>query len=484
MAGWDLTRERATTSELERLVDLSVDMLCVMSLSSRFLVVNPAWTLTLGWPEAELRGRRAFELIHPDDRERALLQGARLREPGAEVHDFEVRCRHRDGSERWLVWGVRSDGERLYAVARDVTSRRLAEETLRNNEQWLRKLVETAHEGIWVLDAEDRTTFVNERLAQMLGYGVDEMLGRPVYDFLTEPGTELARSRLAGRRRGISDSQESRLVRKDGEEIWVIVSGSPLTREDGSYAGTLDMLVDIADRRGREQALRASEERYRNIVETTAEGVWMIDADHHTTYVNRRMAEMLGYTIDEMLGRPVSDFLGATGQPDAALEPRQREVLYVRKDGSRMWGLLSGSPLTNGNGGYGGALAMVSDITERKHAEVERARLAAIVESSPDAIFSTDTDHVITSWNRAAERLYGYTEQEAVGQPVFMLAPPDKLDAWQQMGRLLDDGGAQQSFVGEQVHKDGSLLPVESSLSAIHSADGRVMGALAIVRAR
>ncbi len=483
MAGWDLTHERATTSELERLVDLSVDMLCVMSLSSRFLVLNPAWTLTLGWTEEELRGRRAFELIHPDDRERALLEGARLRERGAETHDFEVRCRHRDGSDRWLLWGVRSDGERLYAVVRDVTGRRHDEEALRNSEQWLRKLVQTAHEGIWVLDADDRTVFVNERLEEMLGYGVDEMLGRPVYDFLTEPGQELARSRLASRRRGVSDSQETRLVRKDGEEIWVIVSGSPLTGEDGGYAGTLDMLVDIADRRGREQALRASEERYRNIVETTAEGVWMIDADHRTTYVNRRMAEMLGYTVDEMLGRPVGDFLGADGQPDSALEPRQREVLYVRKDGSRMWGLLSGSPLTNGNGGYGGALAMVSDITERKHAEVERARLAAIVESSPDAIFSTDADHLITSWNRAAERLYGYTEEEAIGQSVFMLAPPAAVEQWREMGGALHRG-AQNSFEGEQVHKDGTRLKVESSLSAIHAPDGRVMGALAIVRER
>jgi PAS domain S-box-containing protein len=200
--------------------------------------------------------------------------------------------------------------------------------------------------------------------------------------------------------------------------------------------------------------------------------------------VNRRMAEMLGYTIDEMLGRPVSDFLASGGQPDAAQDARQREVLYVRKDGSTMWGLLSGSPLTNGNGGYGGALAMISDITERKDAEVKLARLAAIVESSPDAIFSTDTGHVITSWNRAAEQLYGYTEAEAIGQSVFMLAPPDAIGWWREMGDMLQSGGVQESFAGEQVHKDGTLLKVESSLSAIQSADGRPAGALAIVRAR
>src|SRR4051794_34868491 len=106
-------------------------MLCVTTLSSRFLVVNPAWTLTLGWCEEELRGRRVIELVHPDDRERAHAAAARLTEPGTELHDFDMRVRHKDGSYRWILWSSRSDGERLYAVARDVTHHRIADEALR-----------------------------------------------------------------------------------------------------------------------------------------------------------------------------------------------------------------------------------------------------------------------------------------------------------------------------------------------------------------
>jgi PAS domain S-box-containing protein len=486
-----MSHATATTSEFERLVDLSVDMLCVTTLSSRFLVLNPAWTLTLGWSEEELRGRRVFDLVHPDDRERAMAEGERLREPGAEAHDFEMRMQHRDGSYRWVHWGSRSDGERVYAVARDVTHRKLADEALRKNEQWLRKLVQTAAEGIWVLDADDRTTFVNRRLAQMLGYAADEMLGRPVYDFLTDHGRSLARSRLASRRHGISDSQEVRFIRKDGGEVWVILTGGPLTGEDGGYAGSLDMLVDIGERRGREQALRASEERYRNIVETTSEGVWMIDAEHHTTYVNRRMAEMLGYTVAEMLGRPVSDFVPPATRADisASIERRrngvseQREVRYLRKDGSTMWGLMSGSPLTNGNGGYGGALAMISDITDRKQAEVALTRLALIVESSPDAIFSTDLEGTITSWNRAAERLYGYSEAEAVGASAYMLSRPEEIEMARKMAVLMSEGGSQEAFRTLAVRKDGSVIEIEPSVSAIQDGAGVVQGVLAIVRA-
>ena len=486
-----MSNATATTSELERLVDLSLDMLCVTTLSGRFLVVNPAWTLTLGWCEQELPGRRALDLVHPDDRERMLAEGARLTEPGTEVHDFEVRVRHKDGSYRWLMWSCRSDGERLYAVARDVTRRRHADEELRRNDQWLRKLVSTAHEGIWVLDAEDRTSFVNDRLAAMLGYSIEEMLGRPVYDFLTEHGCSIARSRLASRRSGVSDSQEVRVIRKDGSELWGILSGGPLTDEDGSYTGSLDMLVDISERRGREQALRASEERYRNIVETTSEGVWMIDADHRTTYVNRRMAEMLGYTVAEMLGRSVNDFVPPTRRPDAdaSLERRrqgiseQREIRYVRKDGSEMWGLMSGSPLTDGNGGYGGALAMISDITERKQAELELARLAAIVQSSPDAIFSTDMEGNLTSWNRAAEELYGWSEAEAVGSSAYMLSPPEQMEMSERMAEFVRRGGSQEAFRTVAYRKDGSTMAVEPSVSAIKGQGGTIIGVLAIVRA-
>jgi PAS domain S-box-containing protein len=482
---------QATATEFERLVDLSVDMLCVTTLSSRFLMLNPAWTLTLGWHEEELRGQRAFDLVHPDDQARTLEAAARLKERGGEVYDFEMRVRHRDGSYRWLMWSSRSDGERLYAVARDVTHRRIADEALRKNEQWLRKLVSTAHEGIWVLDAEDRTTFVNERLAAMLGYAVEEMLGRPVYDFLTEHGRSIARSRLASRRSGVSDSQEVRVIRRDGSELWGILSGAPLTDEDGRYTGSLDMLVDISDRRGREQALRASEERYRNIVETTSEGVWMIDADHHTTYVNKRMAEMLGYTVAEMLGHPVSEFISSAGRldADASLGRRregiseQREVRYRRKDGSEMWGLMSGSPLTDGNGGYGGALAMISDITERKHAELESARLAAIVESSPDAIFSTDMEGTLTSWNRAAEELYGWSEDEAVGQSAYMLSPPEEMEMSQRLAEFVRRGGSREAFRTMAFRKDGTTIEVEPSVSAIRGPDGGIAGVLAIVRA-
>jgi PAS domain S-box-containing protein len=321
----------------------------------------------------------------------------------------------------------------------------------------------------------------------MLGCTVDEMLGRPTTDFLDDDEARKVVTLLAGRRRGMADQYELKWRAPDGREVWTIMNASPLFDPDGSYAGAFAMATDISERVWQERAVRASEERYRNIIETTTEGVWMIDGEHRTTYVNRRMAQMLGYRVEEMLGRPVSDFMpdgdvAGLGHDPGGAGGRPREVRYVRKDGSGMWGLLSGSPLADAAGGYGGALAMIADITERKRSEESVARLAAIVESSPDAIFSTDLEGKITSWNSAAERIYGYTEEEVLGQTGWMLVLPERLDEAREVGRTMLSGGSVIDFPSKARTKDGRKIDIAPSVSAIRSEAGEVVGTLTIVR--
>jgi PAS domain S-box-containing protein len=397
-----------------------------------------------------------------------------LGEPG------EQRVTRGDGREIWIE--VLGSGTAVVQFT-DVTERRDMYEDVRQSEERLRTLVQTSNEGVWLLGPDDLTTFANARMATMLGCTVDEMIGRPITDFMDDEDEEQALTRLAGRHRGVADQYEVRWRTPDGREVWTIVNANPLTDAGGKYVGAFAMVTDITERIWHERAVRASEERYRNIIETTTEGVWMIDGDHRTTYVNRRMAELLGFAVDEMLGRPASDFMAESGgATEAGAAGRPREVRYRRKDGSEMWGLLSGSPLTDGSGGYGGALAMVADITERKQAEDSLARLAAIVKSSPDPILSTDPEMLITSWNPAAERVYGYTEEEALGESVWILSRPEDRPRLEQIARTALAGGELQPFLMHSVGKDGRTIEVESSVSAIRSRSGEVVGALAIAR--
>lgn len=140
---------------------------------------------------------------------------------------------------------------------------------LRESEAWYRRLITTAEEGIGVLDAEHRFTFINERLAKMLGYRVEEMLGRPIDDFIDPAwSAEVARHQET-RRQGTPEVYESRYRAKDGAELWVITAGTPIFDEHGGYAGSFAMITDITER----HRLEAYQEEFtRKLIEAATEG--------------------------------------------------------------------------------------------------------------------------------------------------------------------------------------------------------------------
>src|SRR5262249_34206050 len=156
-------------------------------------------------------------------------------------------------------------------------------------------------------------------------------------------------------------------------------------------------------------------------VETANDGIWMLDAEGRTNFVNARMADMLGYETYEMLGKTMFEFMDDAGFAAAAANfagerpgsSSQLAVRYRRKDGTPLWVLRSESELMDEELNSAGGLAMVTDVSEMKEAEAEARSLAAIVEHATDPIISTaGDDDVITSWNLAAEAMLGYTAEE------------------------------------------------------------------------
>jgi len=144
-------------------------------------------------------------------------------------------------------------------LARDGAERRRAEEALRASEERYRQIVETSVVGIWVIDAANRTTFVNRRMAEMLGYGVDEMLGADLFQFMEKAAAEQAQANVERRRHGIAEEHEFRLRRKDGSDLWTEMATNPLTGPGGSYAGALAMVSDVSERKLVEAQLRQSQ---------------------------------------------------------------------------------------------------------------------------------------------------------------------------------------------------------------------------------
>ncbi|HEX2877619.1 MAG TPA: PAS domain S-box protein [Polyangiaceae bacterium] len=151
------------------------------------------------------------------------------------------------------------------------------EAALPRSEPYYRRMVEAAEEGMWMLDAQARTSFVNPRMALMLGYTVEEMQGRALYDFIDDGGRASAKSHLARRQQGISEKHELKFQRRDGSELWACLVTNSLHDTDGSYLGALAMVVDITERRREVAALRATEARFHSLFEHSPHCLWEED---------------------------------------------------------------------------------------------------------------------------------------------------------------------------------------------------------------
>jgi len=157
-------------------------------------------------------------------------------------------------------------------ISRDITERKRAEEKIRESEEKYRNIVETANEGICVMDAEARITYINKKIVEMFGYSHKKIIGRPIWDFISEEGKAILKLNLEKRLQGINESYELELIRKDGSSLWVLINAKSLFDKDGKFMGSLSMLTDVNERKHAEEELRhARDELEIRVIERTAE---------------------------------------------------------------------------------------------------------------------------------------------------------------------------------------------------------------------
>ena len=159
----------------------------------------------------------------------------------------------------------------------------------------------------------------------------------------------------------------------------------------------------------------------------------------------------------------------------------RREISITFPSGRAMWDVTA-EPLRDTAGEIVGVTTAAADLTERKHLEADRAQLAAIVETSSDAILSRALDGTITSWNAAAERAFGYTAAEAIGRDVAMLVPPDRVEELAQISQSLETGEFVAPFETVRLTKDGQRLDVSNAVSPLTNADGVLVGTSIMAR--
>ena len=432
---------RESEEKYRDLFENANDLIQSVTPDGEFIYVNRAWKEALGYDDDELKELNLFDVIHPESRGHCaevfkhVIAGGRadnieavfVTKEGAEVIvEGSASCRFEKGEP------VSTRG-----IFRDVTARRQAEEKLRESEARSRRIIETAGEGVWLIDAEGKTTFANEQMARMLGYDIDEFLAGDLYDFMDEESRELAAAYMERRRKGIKEQHDFRFRHKDGSDVWALLEAAPIVNAGGEFEGALAMVTDITERKRAEEALRESEQRYRLLADNVSDVIVTMDLSLQFTYVSPSSSPLLGYNAGELAGQTLRDISTPTSfeaamktlAEEVALETagdqdpkRSRTVALelIRKDGSTVLVEAKAIFLRDPDDKAIGILAVARDITERQAAEgalrSSEERLRAIFELSPEAIIILDPEGTVLEVNATGYAWFGLRPQDVVGK--------------------------------------------------------------------
>ncbi len=310
----------------------------------------------------------------------------------------------------------------IVAIGADIEARaqQQAEKALGESEARYRQLFETANEGIWTQDENYKTTFVNEHMAKMLGYSVDELTGRKVTEFMFEEGALDHPQKMAEREKNISAVYERRMRHKDGTPKWMLISATPIFDEDGSFHGSFAMLTDITDRKQTEKALREQEIKFLTVADYTYDWEYWLDPDQELLYISPSCERITGYSPAEFEADPdllsrivypadrervVEHLLDHTGPAHDFLDFR-----IVHRAGDIRWITHGCQPVYGPDGKFLGRRTSNRDTTERKVAEQQLAAseqlFRSLVENSPDFIARYDRELRRTYINPALQKQF------------------------------------------------------------------------------
>ncbi|MEG3899132.1 MULTISPECIES: PAS domain S-box protein [unclassified Microcoleus] len=385
----DITESKKTETELSRLAIVAQKTqngVIITDAQGCIEWVNEGFTRISGYVLAEIQGKKPGDVLQgPQTDPRTIAQLRSALDTG-EPFNQEIYNYKKNGKGYWVALSIapiyRETGELegFIAVETDITDRKQATESVRESESYYRCIVETASEGVWMFDSESITTFANSRMAEMLGYTVEEMLGRSLFEFIDGESREIAESYVQRRREGIRERHDFKFTRKDGSHLWAIVSATPMFDGEGNFSGVLRMITDISDRKQAEAELRQTlkELEFEKFALDQSAIVSNTDEFGAITYVNDQFCELLKYSREELIGKThrlvnsgyhPADFFKQLWSTIRQGKVWRGEMKNQAKDGTLFWLDTTIVPCLNTSGEPHQYVAIRKDITKRKHAE-------------------------------------------------------------------------------------------------------------------
>jgi PAS domain S-box-containing protein len=480
----------------------------------RFVEVNDALLRATGRRREEVHGKTVTEMgfwTTPED----LSRMTAILERDGKVRDFETDLEWSSGKVNHVLISaerIELSGEPyLLLVGRDITERGRMEQALEDSQRRYQDFISRSLDAVWRIEFEPplavdqpeeeflasllrrgRLAETNDAGALFFGFAsAADVIGKSLNDLTRESD----QGRLASYRSMVQGGFRPRTIAfqtagPDGKPRYLLRTEVPMVQE-GRLVRVWGMTRDITELRLVEEALRESEQRYRTLFENSPVGIYRTTPDGQILAGNPAFARMLGYSsYADLESRDLNaegfEPLYSRGQFKEALEKAGGitglESQWRRRDGSVIFVRENARAIRDDAGQILCYEGTAEDITEGKRAEQKAAQLAAIVESSNDAIFSANLEGIITSWNKGATMLYGYEESEVIGRNVSMLVPPGVEDDTPQLLQGIQSRDNTEHHEVVRQRSDGQRIYLSRTISPIRDSEGRIVAVSTIAR--
>lgn len=482
-------------------IDLVPGCVCVFSADGEITFLNQTAQNFLQARFEEVKGKEWFEFVSDDQREgikSAFLAGVQISD------NFTLEFKIKTGPQILTRYRVVRDSlgrpSMVMALAMEVTDRTRAQKDEHARSEFMNKIINSASEGIVILDSQARYVLINPSGARMLNVRPDDWLGTRAGVRTHPDDRERAEEAIKRALAGEKVALEVRVHNGRDQYRLLEIVCSPISWSGQRHV--LGMVSDITERKAAEDALRLSEERFRSIFEKAGVGIALADLGGRIMESNSAYQKMLGYTADEIKGRRFTEF---THPEDAGRDLKlfqellantrdlyQVEKRYVRKDGGLAWANTTVSLVRDDQGKPRHGIGVVEDITGRKLAEqaLERSerQYRLLAENIKDVIYTTDMNMRFTYVSPSVKSLLGFTVEEAMQRkPEQFLAPESLRTVMKYFAEELDNVRRKvpphfRNFEIEQYRKDGATVWTEESTTFIYDDAGEPIGILGISR--
>ena len=496
----DITAQQQLETQLQvsqfytrSLIESNIDALMTTDSMGIISDVNQQMAALTGCQAAELIGT-PFKNYFTDP-ERA-EQGIKLVLHEGKVTNYELTARATDSHQTVVSYNATTLHDQtgklqgVFASARDITEQKKLEQQLREQQTYLRGLIEASVDGLITVDPAGTITDINARMCQMTGYSRAELFGSPFTDYFTEP--ERARAVvLETFEQGIVTEYALTLVSRTRRQLQVSFNASVYSDADGKAQGIFASARDITDRVRLEEQFREQQTYLRGLIEASVEGLVTVDPQGFITDVNDQMCRMTGYERKELIGSSFRRYFTETEQAHAGVMRTfaesivtNYELVLKTKSARKATVSFNASIYRGAEGQIEGIFASARDISDQARLQSQlteqQAYNRSLIEASADAQFAIAPDGIITDVNAEAIRLTGYSRKHLINSPFlqYFTAPELATEGVQKTLR-------EQRVLGyelELITRHGRRITVSFNAGVFSDARGQTVGILAAAR--